>query len=102
MSRLFFGFVLAAVASIGNAIAQGPAPQGNNTARPPSDIETNIRAIYENACAMAATGILTGAPIGNIPDEIALCNKHPNKQTCLDTKQFIELRGKAAPGLTCE
>ncbi len=53
------------------------------------------------ACAQVATGILTGVVQGNIREEIALCNRHPKRQECLDTKAFIETRGKVAPGLTC-
>jgi hypothetical protein len=58
-------------------------------------------ATAELACAQVATGILTGVVQGNIRDSIALCNRHPNRQQCLDIKTFIELRGKVAPGLTC-
>jgi hypothetical protein len=62
-----------------------------------------FKAIFDNACTLVATDILTKAGNGNLQDEIALCNKHPDKQSCLDTKSFIaSQRNGDSGGLTCE
>ncbi len=50
---------------------------------------------------MAATTILTGSPVGNLQDSIAMCNRNPNRQSCIDTKNFIESHGNSS-GLTCK
>ena len=70
-------------------------------AAPPKPDQFND--IFENACALVATGVLTKVISGNLQDEIALCNKHPNKQSCMDTKAFIMSNNSGNPGgLTCK
>jgi hypothetical protein len=62
-----------------------------------------FEAIYENACAMASTEILTGVALGNRWDEIALCNEHPNKDSCRTAKAFIAQRNHGDDGgVNCE
>ncbi len=71
------------------------------TSAPPKPDE--FKYIFEIACAMAATGILTGAVSGNLQGQVALCNEHPDKQSCVDTKNFIASRRNGdSGGLTCE
>lgn len=73
--------------------AQGAEPQPSSS----------LMAIFENACAMAATQILTGVKVGDLERAIALCNKHPDRKSCQQTKQFIEAHNHGdAAGVTCE
>lgn len=59
--------------------------------------------IFDDACALAATQILTGVGVGDLQDEIALCNQHPDKRSCLRTKTFIAgSRGGNSGGVSCQ
>jgi hypothetical protein len=55
----------------------------------------------ENACALAATAIVTGVRIGNTAEQIAVCNNHPDKKSCLSTLSFISENADVPPELTC-
>lgn len=60
-------------------------------------------AIAEEACSLAGNAILTGIVVGNLRENIARCNKHPKRQSCLLTKKLVEQRNNGnARGLTCE
>ena len=87
----------------GVATAAPAGPVSDDTARPSAAAPTQAEIdLAENACAMVATTILTGAPVGNLADSIAICNRHPNKRSCLDTKNFIASQNNGdAHWLTC-
>src|SRR5262249_2075796 len=62
-----------------------------------------FRGVFQSACALAAQGILKIKISSNLSDLIALCNRRPDKQSCVDTKDFIEAHNNGdAGGLTCE
>ncbi len=62
-----------------------------------------FRPIFENACKWAAVGIITGGIVGNLQDQIALCNQHPDKSSCQDTIAFIKKNHQGdAGGVTCQ
>ncbi len=77
MTRFLYLLTLAAVASAGITRAAA-APKS-----PPDEDAAS------NACAMVSTEILTGMKMGNLEDNIALCNAHPKKDGCLTTRRFI-------------
>ncbi len=56
----------------------------------------------DEACADAAATITTGVALGNLEEQIALCNKHPKKIECTSTRAFIMQNGKDPQGLTCQ
>ncbi len=90
MTRFRFRLSLAIVASAGimTAAAAPKLPPDENTA--------------DYACAMVSTEILTGHKVGNLEDNIRLCNTR--NHDCLTTREFIRQRngGQVPPGLTCE
>lgn len=95
MSRILLLLVLAAGASLSAVFAQDTGSR--------QGISKEVMAVFENACAVSASWILTGVVVGNPQDNIALCNKHPDRESCLMTKTFIAQRNHGdTRGLTCD
>lgn len=90
MTRFPFRLSLSLVASAGimTAAAAPKPPPGENAA--------------SYACAMVSTEVLTGVKLGNLEDNIVLCNAHPSFD-CRATQRFIlDHGGRVPPGLTCK
>ncbi len=56
------------------------------------DLTASQLAVFEDACALFATSVLTGVTVGDQNKSRELCSTHPDKESCNMTRTFITQR----------